>query len=139
MGVGKTVQAIALASCFRVRQGQQCAASGVTGREVRGDAACAGCDTESATSLDPQEEWPLLIVVPASLRLVWAEELEKWMPHQRPSSVHVIECKEHRLAQVRGGGNGLSGLDAPRGCSRNGDLISSSNPFECACRDSCRW
>jgi SNF2 family DNA or RNA helicase len=47
-----------------------------------------------------QEEWPLLIVVPASLRLVWAEELEKWLPHLRPSSIHVIEGKEHRVAQV---------------------------------------
>ncbi|GFR52842.1 hypothetical protein Agub_g15469, partial [Astrephomene gubernaculifera] len=44
MGVGKTVQAIALASCY-------------------------------------EEEWPLLCIVPASLRLVWAEELEKWLPH----------------------------------------------------------
>ena len=44
-----------------------------------------------------QEEWPLLIIVPASLRLVWAEELEKWLPHLRPSSIHVIEGKSDRL------------------------------------------
>ncbi|KAL4428086.1 hypothetical protein ABPG75_002175 [Micractinium tetrahymenae] len=62
MGVGKTVQAIALASCY-------------------------------------QDEWPLLVIVPASLRLVWAEELEKWLPHLRPSCIHVIEGKEHRVAQ----------------------------------------
>lgn len=47
-----------------------------------------------------QDEWPLLIIVPASLRLVWAEELEKWLPHLRPSCIHVIEGKEHRVAQV---------------------------------------
>lgn len=51
-----------------------------------------------------QEEWPLLIVVPASLRLVWAEELEKWLPHLRPSCIHVIEGKEDRVAQVGGRG-----------------------------------
>ncbi len=50
MGVGKTVQGIALAACYR-------------------------------------EEWPLLIIVPASLRLMWAEELERWLPHIRPSDV----------------------------------------------------
>ena len=35
--------------------------------------------------------------MPASLRLVWAEELEKWLPHLRPSSIHVIEGKSDRL------------------------------------------
>lgn len=44
-----------------------------------------------------QDDWPLLIIVPASLRLVWAEELEKWLPHLRPSSIHVIEGKSDRL------------------------------------------
>ena len=44
-----------------------------------------------------QDEWPLLIIVPASLRLLWAEELEKWLPHLRPSSIHVIEGKSDRL------------------------------------------
>ncbi|GAB4813573.1 hypothetical protein N2152v2_000619 [Parachlorella kessleri] len=61
MGVGKTVQAIALAACY-------------------------------------QEEWPLLVVAPASLRLVWAEELEKWLPQLRPSTIHVIEGREGRVA-----------------------------------------
>ncbi|GIM10874.1 hypothetical protein Vretimale_14474, partial [Volvox reticuliferus] len=60
MGVGKTVQAIALAACY-------------------------------------EDEWPLLCIVPASLRLVWAEELEKWLPHLRPSHIHVIEGKANRL------------------------------------------
>jgi hypothetical protein len=51
-----------------------------------------------ALCLALQEEWPLLIIVPASLRLVWAEELEKWLPQLRPSSIHVIEGKEGRVA-----------------------------------------
>lgn len=44
-----------------------------------------------------QDEWPLLVIVPASLRLTWAEELERWLPHLRPSSVHVIQGKVDRL------------------------------------------
>ncbi len=39
----------------------------------------------------------MLIIVPAALRLVWAEELEKWLPHVRPSAIHVIESKADRL------------------------------------------
>ncbi len=42
----------------------------------------------------------MLAIVPASLRLVWAEELEKWLPHLRPGQVHVIEGREHRLTQL---------------------------------------
>ncbi|KAK9794347.1 hypothetical protein WJX73_008577, partial [Symbiochloris irregularis] len=60
MGVGKTVQAIALACCYR-------------------------------------ESWPLLVVVPASLRLAWAEELERWVPLLRPSHIHLIEGSHHAL------------------------------------------
>lgn len=44
-----------------------------------------------------QEEWPLLIVVPASLRLTWAEEIERWLPHLRPTSLHIIYSKAERL------------------------------------------
>ena len=45
-----------------------------------------------------QDRWPLLVVVPASLRLAWAEELAKWLPHVRPSQVHVIEGRTDRLS-----------------------------------------
>ena len=44
-----------------------------------------------------QDEWPLLVVVPASLRLAWAEELARWLPHLRPSAVHLIEGRTDRL------------------------------------------
>ena len=60
MGVGKTVQAIALAACYR-------------------------------------DKWPLLVVLPASLRLVWAEELEKWLPDVPPSKIYIIFGREDRL------------------------------------------
>lgn len=36
-----------------------------------------------------RSEWPLLVIVPASLRLVWAEEFEKWLPGLRPSQVTI--------------------------------------------------
>lgn len=39
----------------------------------------------------------MLVIVPAAMRLVWAEELEKWLPHVRPSRIHVIESKSDRL------------------------------------------
>lgn len=57
MGVGKTVQAIALAAAYKTDDG------------------------------------PLLVVAPASLRLVWAEEIEKWLPDLSPRSIHVIMDK----------------------------------------------
>lgn len=60
MGVGKTVQSIALAACYK-------------------------------------DKWPLLIVVPASLRLVWAEEIEKWLPELPPCDIHIIFDKTDRL------------------------------------------
>lgn len=47
-----------------------------------------------------QDEWPLLVIVPASLRLVWAEEVERWLPHVRPGQVTVIEGKEDRLCDL---------------------------------------
>ena len=64
MGVGKTIQAIALAACYR-------------------------------------EDWPLLIVVPASLRLTWANELEKWLPTLMPSDIHVVFSSDDKLSLRR--------------------------------------
>ena len=49
-----------------------------------------------------QDEWPLLVVCPASLRLQWAEEFERWLPGMRPSCIHVIEGREQRVQKVRG-------------------------------------
>jgi SNF2 family DNA or RNA helicase len=53
MGVGKTLQAVAVACCYA-------------------------------------DEWPLLIVVPATLRVHWADELQRWATWLRPADVHVI-------------------------------------------------
>ncbi|QDZ20471.1 SNF2-like DNA helicase [Chloropicon primus] len=62
MGVGKTIQAIAMSACY-------------------------------------MDSWPLLIVVPASLRLSWANELEKWLPTVlQPSDIHVIFSSDDKLS-----------------------------------------
>jgi len=36
-------------------------------------------------------EWPLLVVVPSSLRYPWIEEVEKWFPNIPPDSINLIE------------------------------------------------
>ena len=36
-----------------------------------------------------REEGPLLVVCPASMRLVWADELERWLPFLSPLDVHL--------------------------------------------------
>ncbi|XP_073926741.1 DNA annealing helicase and endonuclease ZRANB3 isoform X3 [Castor canadensis] len=40
-----------------------------------------------------KEEWPLLIVVPSSLRYPWTEEIEKWIPELQPEEITVIQNK----------------------------------------------
>ncbi|XP_045638925.1 DNA annealing helicase and endonuclease ZRANB3 isoform X1 [Ursus americanus] len=40
-----------------------------------------------------KEEWPLLIVVPSSLRYPWTEEIEKWIPELDPEGISVIQNK----------------------------------------------
>ncbi|GAB1285375.1 DNA annealing helicase and endonuclease ZRANB3 [Apodemus speciosus] len=40
-----------------------------------------------------KEEWPLLIVVPSSLRYPWVEELEKWIPELEPEEINVVMNK----------------------------------------------
>ncbi|NXH15840.1 ZRAB3 endonuclease, partial [Bucco capensis] len=40
-----------------------------------------------------RNEWPLLIVVPSSLRYPWVEELEKWIPELSPDDITIIQSK----------------------------------------------
>ncbi|XP_023565455.1 DNA annealing helicase and endonuclease ZRANB3 [Octodon degus] len=40
-----------------------------------------------------KEEWPLLIVVPSSLKYPWTEEIEKWIPELEPEEINVIQNK----------------------------------------------
>src|SRR6056300_1422603 len=37
-----------------------------------------------------QNEWPLLILCPASLRYTWPAEIEKFLPWKTPQSTHVV-------------------------------------------------
>lgn len=60
MGLGKTVQAIAVAYTFR-------------------------------------KEWPLLVVVPSSLKYPWIEELERWIPELQPGDINLVENKSHTM------------------------------------------
>uniref|UniRef100_A0A7N6F9V5 Zinc finger, RAN-binding domain containing 3 n=1 Tax=Anabas testudineus TaxID=64144 RepID=A0A7N6F9V5_ANATE len=60
MGLGKTVQAIAVAYAFR-------------------------------------QEWPLLVVVPSSLKYPWIEELERWIPELQPGDINLVENKSHNM------------------------------------------
>uniref|UniRef100_A0A8C4NXX1 Zinc finger, RAN-binding domain containing 3 n=1 Tax=Dicentrarchus labrax TaxID=13489 RepID=A0A8C4NXX1_DICLA len=60
MGLGKTVQAIAVAYAYR-------------------------------------REWPLLVVVPSSLKYPWIEELERWIPELQPGDINLVENKSHTM------------------------------------------
>ncbi|CAM9154072.1 unnamed protein product, partial [Choristocarpus tenellus] len=44
-----------------------------------------------------REDWPLLIVVPASMRLMWAEEVERWYPFLRQDQLHLIQGSKDKL------------------------------------------
>ncbi|TSK67224.1 DNA annealing helicase and endonuclease ZRANB3 [Bagarius yarrelli] len=40
-----------------------------------------------------RQEWPLLIVVPSSLKYPWIEELERWIPELGPDDINLVESK----------------------------------------------
>ncbi|MCJ8747519.1 hypothetical protein PDJAM_G00154380 [Pangasius djambal] len=40
-----------------------------------------------------RHEWPLLIVVPSSLKYPWIEELERWVPELHPEDINLVESK----------------------------------------------
>ncbi|XP_061464906.1 DNA annealing helicase and endonuclease ZRANB3 isoform X2 [Rhineura floridana] len=40
-----------------------------------------------------RNEWPLLIVVPSSLRYPWVDEIEKWIPELCPEDIIIIQNK----------------------------------------------
>ncbi|XP_054826354.1 DNA annealing helicase and endonuclease ZRANB3 [Eublepharis macularius] len=46
-----------------------------------------------AVSYYYKNEWPLLIVVPSSLRYPWADEIEKWIPDLCPEDIVIIQNK----------------------------------------------
>ncbi|XP_056157493.1 DNA annealing helicase and endonuclease ZRANB3 [Lampris incognitus] len=42
-----------------------------------------------------RQEWPLLVVVPSSLKYPWMEELERWIPELQPGDINLVENKSH--------------------------------------------
>ncbi|XP_077955452.1 DNA annealing helicase and endonuclease ZRANB3 isoform X3 [Gasterosteus aculeatus] len=44
-----------------------------------------------------RQEWPLLVVVPSSLRYLWIEELERWIPELQPGDINLVENKSHTM------------------------------------------
>ncbi|XP_061861162.1 DNA annealing helicase and endonuclease ZRANB3 isoform X2 [Colius striatus] len=46
-----------------------------------------------AVSYYYKHEWPLLIVVPSSLRYPWVDEMEKWIPELSPDDISIIQNK----------------------------------------------
>uniref|UniRef100_A0A8C1TNN9 Zinc finger, RAN-binding domain containing 3 n=1 Tax=Cyprinus carpio TaxID=7962 RepID=A0A8C1TNN9_CYPCA len=45
-----------------------------------------------------KQEWPLLIVVPSSLKYPWIEELEKWIPELDPRDINLVESKTDTMS-----------------------------------------
>ncbi|XP_062972669.1 DNA annealing helicase and endonuclease ZRANB3 isoform X2 [Elgaria multicarinata webbii] len=46
-----------------------------------------------AASYYYKNEWPLLIVVPSSLRYPWVDEMEKWIPDLCPEDIIIVQNK----------------------------------------------
>ncbi|KAK5891118.1 hypothetical protein CgunFtcFv8_018407 [Champsocephalus gunnari] len=44
-----------------------------------------------------RKEWPLLVVVPSSLKYPWIEELERWIPELQPGDINLVESKSHTM------------------------------------------
>ncbi|KAM9397173.1 DNA annealing helicase and endonuclease ZRANB3 isoform 3-T7 [Salvelinus alpinus] len=44
-----------------------------------------------------RQEWPLLIVVPSSLKYLWIEEMERWIPELNPGDINLVETKRDTL------------------------------------------
>lgn len=78
---------------FAVRRG---------GRALIGDDMGLGKTIQAiATCCAFRDDWPVLIVAPNSVRLVWADELERWVPDIGPGGVNVIQTGSdvHSLKQ----------------------------------------
>ena len=71
------------------------------GRGLLADEMGLGKTVQALAVLAALRPWPVLLVVPASLRLMWAEELETWLTELlTPSDVHLIASSSDALQQV---------------------------------------
>ena len=64
---------------------------GCKGRALLADDMGLGKTVQALASAAALEAFPLLVVCPATLRLVWAQECERWLPnHAAVGQLHVI-------------------------------------------------
>ncbi len=68
------------------------------GRALIGDEMGTGKTVQAlAVAYIYRSEWPLLILVPASLRFVWRDEVRKWLPTIPAAQVEVIKRASQSL------------------------------------------
>jgi SWI/SNF-related matrix-associated actin-dependent regulator 1 of chromatin subfamily A len=65
------------------------------GRALIGDEMGLGKTLQAiAVASIYRNEWPCLVFMPASMRWVWAEELERWLLDLRPGDVKVVRSTQ---------------------------------------------
>ncbi|XP_019643922.1 PREDICTED: DNA annealing helicase and endonuclease ZRANB3-like [Branchiostoma belcheri] len=65
------------------------------GRCLIGDEMGLGKTLQAiAVAYHYRQEWPVLVVVPSSLRYQWVEELERWVPDLEPTHIHVVSSRD---------------------------------------------
>lgn len=95
------------------------------GRILLADAPGLGKTIQSiAISMYYRQHWPLLIIVPSSVRLMWASEFEKWVPSLTSSDINVImTAKGDILSNINITSYGLIDKLAPKIQGRIGMVI----------------
>jgi SWI/SNF-related matrix-associated actin-dependent regulator 1 of chromatin subfamily A len=56
-----------------------------------------------ATILYWRNEWPVLIIVPSSLRLQWADQVQQWIPDIAPTDINIVmnsKCNVNALINI---------------------------------------
>lgn len=76
------------------------------------------------------KDWPLLIVCPATMRLVWADAVRTWLPPElRPQASHLLVVNDGKV----GGSAACAACTAGR-CSRDAGILLRSLSFSfCLC------
>ncbi|XP_078612934.1 DNA annealing helicase and endonuclease ZRANB3-like isoform X1 [Branchiostoma floridae x Branchiostoma japonicum] len=65
------------------------------GRCLIGDEMGLGKTLQAiAVAYHYRREWPVLVVVPSSLKYQWVEELERWVPDLEPTHIHVVSSRD---------------------------------------------
>ena len=48
-----------------------------------------------------KNDWPMLIITPASLKFTWKDELLNWLPSMRPEDIHLFKKGNERFSDHR--------------------------------------